>query len=150
MFGQQLNIQNIQVTSKCSDQTGHMCRLIWAFAGRTYHIVGNRMSRLKCLSRQEQFSSLSAIVRADQMSVKQFQFRSGQTFHLASSAPKLFFVCLFVLLLYVPSQQLWSLREKYRRNYFMINLYLWDRAGIELVTPGSAVGLASVASLVTD
>ena len=23
-----------------------MCRLIWAFAGRTYHIVGNLMSRL--------------------------------------------------------------------------------------------------------
>ena len=26
----------------------HMRRLIWGFAGDTYHIVGNLMSRLKC------------------------------------------------------------------------------------------------------
>ena len=25
-----------------------MCRLVWAFAGRTYHIVGNLMSQLIC------------------------------------------------------------------------------------------------------
>ena len=37
---------NIQATSKDSDQTAHMRRLVWAFAGRTYHIVGNLMSRL--------------------------------------------------------------------------------------------------------
>ena len=41
---------NIQATSKGSDQTAHRCRLIWAFAGRTYHIVGNFMFRLPCLS----------------------------------------------------------------------------------------------------
>ena len=36
-------------TSKVSDQTAHMRRLIWDFAGRTYHIVGNLMSRLTCI-----------------------------------------------------------------------------------------------------
>ena len=35
-----------QATSKGSDQTAHMRRLVWAFADRTYHIVGNLMSRL--------------------------------------------------------------------------------------------------------
>ena len=38
--------QNIEATSKDSDQTVRMRRLIWGFAGRTYHIVGNLMSRL--------------------------------------------------------------------------------------------------------
>ena len=38
--------KNIQATSKGSGQTVRMHRLIWAFAGRTYHIVGNLMSRL--------------------------------------------------------------------------------------------------------
>ena len=36
----------MQVTSKGSDQTARMRRQIWGFAGRTYHIVGNLMSRL--------------------------------------------------------------------------------------------------------
>ena len=36
----------MQATSKGSDQTGRMHRLIWGFAGRTYHIVGNLMPRL--------------------------------------------------------------------------------------------------------
>ena len=40
----------IQVTSKGYDQTGHMRRLIWGFAGRTYHTVGNPMPRLMYLS----------------------------------------------------------------------------------------------------
>ena len=31
------------MTSKVSDQTTHLCRLILGFAGPTYHIVGNRM-----------------------------------------------------------------------------------------------------------
>ena len=35
--------------SKVSDQTVHMRRLIWGFAGPTYHIVGNLMSRLKLI-----------------------------------------------------------------------------------------------------
>ena len=35
-----------QVTSKGSDQTARMRRLVWAFTGRTYHIVGNLVSRL--------------------------------------------------------------------------------------------------------
>ena len=34
---------NTQATSKDSDQTAHMRRLIWGFADRTYHIVGNLM-----------------------------------------------------------------------------------------------------------
>ena len=34
------------MTSKGSDQTAYMCRLIRGFAGRTYHIVGNLMLRL--------------------------------------------------------------------------------------------------------
>ena len=33
--------------SKGSDQTMRMCRLVLAFAGRTWHIVGNLMPRLK-------------------------------------------------------------------------------------------------------
>ena len=37
----------IQATSKCSEQTVLMRRLVWEFAGCTYHIVGNLMS-LKC------------------------------------------------------------------------------------------------------
>ena len=37
----------MQATSKGSDQTARMGRLIWGFAGCTYHIVGNLMSWLK-------------------------------------------------------------------------------------------------------
>ena len=36
----------MQATSKCSDQTARMRRLVWGFAGRKYYIVGNLMSRL--------------------------------------------------------------------------------------------------------
>ena len=39
-----LRSQNTQVTSKGSDQTVCMRRLIWGFAGRTYHIVGYNIS----------------------------------------------------------------------------------------------------------
>ena len=38
-----LTLKNIQATSKGSDQTARMRRLIWGFAGRTYHIVENVM-----------------------------------------------------------------------------------------------------------
>ena len=38
---------SIQATSKGSDQTARMRTLVWAFAGRTYLIVGNLMFRLK-------------------------------------------------------------------------------------------------------
>ena len=38
------------MTSKGSDQTARMRRLIGGFAGRTYHIVGYLMSRLSYLS----------------------------------------------------------------------------------------------------
>ena len=38
----------MQATSKGSDQTARMRRLICGFSGRTYHIVGNLMSRLIC------------------------------------------------------------------------------------------------------
>ena len=38
---------NIQATSKGSDQPVRMRRLVWAFAVRTFHIIGNLMSRLK-------------------------------------------------------------------------------------------------------
>ena len=41
--------QNIQAISKGTDQTARMRRLIWGFAGRTYHIVRNLMSRLNYL-----------------------------------------------------------------------------------------------------
>ena len=34
----------MQATSKGSDQTARMRRLVLAFVGRTYHIVGNLMS----------------------------------------------------------------------------------------------------------
>ena len=36
-------IEPIQATSKGSDQTARIRRLIWGFAGRTYHIAGNLM-----------------------------------------------------------------------------------------------------------
>ena len=42
-----LHSKDIQVTSKGSDQTKRMRRLVWAYAGRTYRIVGNLMPRLK-------------------------------------------------------------------------------------------------------
>ena len=35
----------IQATNNGSDQTAHMRRLVWAFAGLTYHIVENLMSQ---------------------------------------------------------------------------------------------------------
>ena len=38
--------KNHQATSKGTDQTVRMRRLVLAFAGHTYHIVGNLMSRL--------------------------------------------------------------------------------------------------------
>ena len=41
-----LTIIEYSATSKGSDQTARMRRLIWGFAGRTYHIVGNLMHRL--------------------------------------------------------------------------------------------------------
>ena len=37
---------NLHATSKGSDQTGHICRLVRAFAGLIYHIVRN----LSCCS----------------------------------------------------------------------------------------------------
>ena len=37
----------IQATSKGTDQIARMRRLIWGFAGHTYHSVGNHMPRLK-------------------------------------------------------------------------------------------------------
>ena len=43
-----IDSKNIQATSKGSDQTAGMRRLICSFVGRTYHIVGNLLSRLKC------------------------------------------------------------------------------------------------------
>ena len=47
----------MQATSKGSDQTVHMRRLIWGFAGPTYYIVGNLMSRLNyILSRHRTFT----------------------------------------------------------------------------------------------
>ena len=42
-------IEYNQVTCKGSDQTVHMHRLICAFAGCTYHTVGNLMSWLMCI-----------------------------------------------------------------------------------------------------
>ena len=41
-----LHSQNKQATSKGCDQAARLRRQIWAFAGCTYHIVGNLMSRL--------------------------------------------------------------------------------------------------------
>ena len=38
------------MTSKDSDQTARMRRLIWGFDGRTYHIVGNLMHWLILLT----------------------------------------------------------------------------------------------------
>ena len=43
-----LTLIDIQATNKGSDQTVRFSRLIWGLAGRTYHIVGNPMPRLKC------------------------------------------------------------------------------------------------------
>ena len=41
-----LTVIEYKATSKGSHQTARMRRLVWAFAGRTYHIVGNLMSPL--------------------------------------------------------------------------------------------------------
>ena len=80
------------------------------------------------------------------------------------------FVCSFVLLLYVPSQQLVLRAHTFACNWqqpflndsaegsrmaveiisWSICTKVWDRAGIELATPGSAVRFASVARHVTD
>ena len=38
----------LHAVSEDSDRTGRMPRLIWVFAGRTYHLVGFVMRRLKC------------------------------------------------------------------------------------------------------
>ena len=54
---------SIQATRKGSDQTARMRRLIWAFAGRTYHIVGNLMSRLKYFYGEKQKLWKTAIFR---------------------------------------------------------------------------------------
>ena len=43
--------------SKGSDQTARMSRLIWGFVGRTYHIVGNTMSRLYFVCRMFRYYS---------------------------------------------------------------------------------------------
>ena len=79
------------------------------------------------------------------------------------------FVCSFVLLLYVPSQQLVLRAHTFACNWqqpflndsaegsrmaveiisWSISTKVWDRAGIELATPGSAVRFASVARHVT-
>ena len=37
---------NIQAASKCSGQSSRMRRLVWAFAGRTYHIARKLVSWL--------------------------------------------------------------------------------------------------------
>ena len=42
-----LKIINTQATSKGSDHTARMYRLIWSFVGRTYHTVGNLMPWLR-------------------------------------------------------------------------------------------------------
>ena len=46
-----LTMGNMQAISKGFDQTSRVHRLICAFIGRTYHIVGNLMQRLNYNSR---------------------------------------------------------------------------------------------------
>ena len=50
-----------KATSKGSDQTAHMRRLIWGITGRTYHIVGNLMLRLNCKVVHKQLSDISSL-----------------------------------------------------------------------------------------
>ena len=49
------HFKNIEATSKGSDQTARMRRLVWAFAGRTYHIVGNLTYYIKFYSSYEMY-----------------------------------------------------------------------------------------------
>ena len=56
-----LTVMNIQATSKGSDQTEHVRRLAWAFAGRTYHIVGNIVSRLSFINKQSRLHRVSVL-----------------------------------------------------------------------------------------
>ena len=44
------SVSSLTVIEYISDQQRLICagRLVWAFAGRSYHIAGNLMSRLKC------------------------------------------------------------------------------------------------------
>ena len=53
----------MQATSKGSDKTARMHRLIWGFAGRTYHIVGNLMPWLNII-----INSYLAILKFSQKS----------------------------------------------------------------------------------
>ena len=52
---------NIQVTSKGSDQTAHMRRLISAFTGHTYHIAGTLMWWLNYLSFKAYFGAQKTV-----------------------------------------------------------------------------------------
>ena len=44
------------MTSKCSDQSARMRRLVWVLVGRTYHIFGNLMPRLMYINTLWQFT----------------------------------------------------------------------------------------------
>ena len=55
----------MKTTSKGFDQTAPMHKLISDFAGRTYHVVGNLMSQLKCtFSKVEAYLIISHKVEA--------------------------------------------------------------------------------------
>ena len=50
-----------------------MRKLVWAFAGRTYHIVGNHLSRLKKFA----FLLSEARIYLDELSMQKKFFASG-------------------------------------------------------------------------
>ena len=50
-----------------------MGRLVWAFGGRTYHIVGNLMSLLICFLFSQVFGALDCLsLNKDQMTMKNY------------------------------------------------------------------------------
>ena len=53
------------MTSKGSDQTAHIRRVIGGFAGRTYHIVGNLMHWLKSYEPRLDFQQCGILTSVD-------------------------------------------------------------------------------------
>ena len=66
----------MRATCKGSDQTAHMRRLLRGFAGRTYHIVGNIMSRLKCVK-------LTLLKAKNDISVEKIHNLAFHNYHFA-------------------------------------------------------------------
>ena len=61
--------------SEVSDQTGRMPRLIWVFAGRTYHFVGFVVRRLKCRAMNRIKLKLRKMKTSEVVNARCFQYK---------------------------------------------------------------------------